>query len=47
MYEGKKMKGNAATVLSRGEIIVKDNEFLGKPGRGKFIKRDTYGTAWQ
>jgi len=47
MYEGKKMKGNAETVLSRGEIIVKDNEFLGKPGRGKFIKRDTYGTAWQ
>ncbi len=47
MFEGKKVKGNAETVLSRGEIIVKDNEFLGKPGRGKFIKRDTYGTAWQ
>ncbi len=47
MFEGKKIKGNADTVLSRGEIIVKNNEFFGKPGRGKFIKRDAYGTAWQ
>ncbi len=47
MFEGKKIKGNAETVLSRGEIIVKDNEFLGRAGRGKFIKRDAYGTAWQ
>ncbi len=47
MFEGKKIKGNAETVLSRGEVIVKDNKFFGKPGRGKFIKRDTYGTAWQ
>jgi len=47
MFEGKKVKGNAETVLSRGEIIVQNNEFFGKPGRGKFIKRDAYGTAWQ
>ena len=47
MFEGKKIKGNAETVMSRGEIIVKNNEFLGKAGRGKFIKRDAYGTAWQ
>ncbi|PIW69933.1 MAG: dihydropyrimidinase, partial [Ignavibacteriales bacterium CG12_big_fil_rev_8_21_14_0_65_30_8] len=47
MFEGKKIKGNAETVMSRGEVIVKDNKFFGKPGRGKFIKRDSYGTAWQ
>jgi len=47
MFEGRKIKGNAETVMSRGEIIVKDNKFFGKPGRGKFIKRDSYGTAWQ
>jgi dihydropyrimidinase len=46
MYEGRKVKGNAVTVLSRGEIIIKDNIFQGKPGRGKFIKRDTYAGAW-
>ena len=27
------------TVLSRGEVIVDDGKFLGKKGRGKFIKR--------
>ena len=39
MYEGKKVKGNAETVLSRGEIIIKDNKFIGSVGRGKYIKR--------
>jgi dihydropyrimidinase len=47
MFEGKKMKGNAETVFSRGEVIVKDNKFLGKAGRGKFVKRDTYAGAWK
>lgn len=46
MYEGKTVLGNADTVLSRGEIIIKDNLFKGKPGRGKFLKRDTYAGAW-
>ena len=26
-------------VLSRGEIIVKDGKFLGKAGRGNFLRR--------
>jgi len=26
-------------VLSRGEVIVQDRKFLGKKGRGKFLKR--------
>ena len=47
MFEGKKLKGNAETVFSRGEVIVKDNKFLGKPGRGQFVKRDTYAGAWK
>lgn len=46
MYEGRTVKGNAETVLSRGEIIIKDNLFKGKPGRGQFLKRDTYAGAW-
>ncbi|NJD21624.1 MAG: dihydropyrimidinase [Melioribacter sp.] len=46
MYEGKKVKGNTDTVISRGEVIVEQDKFLGKPGRGNFVKRDTYGTAW-
>jgi len=47
MFEGKKLKGNAETVFSRGEVIVKDDKFLGKPGRGQFVKRDTYAGAWK
>ncbi len=38
-YEGKKVKGKAVTVLSRGEVIVDSDRFVGKKGRGKFIKR--------
>ncbi len=38
-YEGKKVKGKAVTVLSRGEVIVDKDTFVGKKGRGKFIKR--------
>jgi len=47
MFEGKKVKGNADTVLSRGEILVKDNKFFGKPGRGNFLKRDSFAGAWK
>jgi dihydropyrimidinase len=38
-YEGRKVKGKAVTVLSRGEVIVDKDKFVGKKGRGKFIKR--------
>jgi len=47
MFEGFKVKGDAETVLSRGEIIVNKNTWLGKAGRGSFIKRDTYAGAWK
>ena len=38
-YEGRTVKGKASTVLSRGEVIVEKDTFLGKKGRGRFIKR--------
>jgi dihydropyrimidinase len=47
MFEGRKVKGDAETVISRGEVIIENNKFLGKAGRGNFVKRDTHGTAWQ
>ncbi|NOX65174.1 MAG: dihydropyrimidinase [Chlorobi bacterium] len=46
MYEGKKIKGNAETVLSRGKVIVQNNEFKGRTGRGNFIKRSAFGSTW-
>ncbi|MBI4811367.1 MAG: amidohydrolase family protein, partial [Ignavibacteriales bacterium] len=39
MYEGCKVKGNAEMVISRGEIIIANKQWLGKVGRGRFIKR--------
>ncbi|MEA1910264.1 MAG: dihydropyrimidinase [Spirochaetota bacterium] len=36
-YDGKSVKGKAETVILRGEIILKDGEFLGRRGNGKFL----------
>ncbi len=47
MFEGRKVKGNIDTVLSRGEMIIRDDKFLGKAGRGNFVKRNTYAGAWK
>ena len=47
MFEGRKVKGNIDTVFSRGEKIIQNDKFLGKAGRGNFVKRDTYAGAWK
>jgi dihydropyrimidinase len=39
-YEGMEITGKVDTVLSRGQVIVADNQFHGKPGNGKFLSRD-------
>lgn len=38
-YEGFKIKGYPVITISRGKVIVKDNEFYGIKGYGKFLKR--------
>ncbi len=44
MFEGWKVKGNAAKVFSRGELVVDNTtqpgKFLGQTGRGRFVKRE-------
>ncbi|SFS79987.1 dihydropyrimidinase [Saccharopolyspora flava] len=40
-YEGRRITGRARTVLSRGEVIVHEGEYRGRPGRGRFLRRDT------
>jgi dihydropyrimidinase len=47
MFEGFQVRGNARTVLSRGEVIVDGGRFLGKPGRGRYLKRAARGGAWK
>lgn len=44
MFEGTNVKGDADLVISRGEVIVENKKFLGKTGRGKFVKRDTHSS---
>src|SRR5256714_1588866 len=47
MFEGYEVKGNARTVISRGEVIVDGGQFFGKPGRGNYLKRAARGGAWK
>src|SRR5580700_5474597 len=47
MFEGFQVKGNARMVLSRGEVIVDGERYLGSPGRGRFLKRAARGGAWK
>ncbi len=44
-FEGLEVTGEPVSVLSRGEYVVKDRKFAGKPGAGQFIKRAKYGEA--
>ncbi len=39
-YEGREVQGGSDIVISRGRVIVKDGQFLGKPGDGQFLKRE-------
>jgi dihydropyrimidinase len=36
-YEGLEVRGYPVTVISRGEVIVRDGQFVGRPGRGRFL----------
>jgi len=44
MFEGWTVRGNAAKVFSRGELVVdngsRPGEFLGAVGRGRFVRRE-------
>ena len=41
-YEGIKIAGWPSMTMVRGSVIVKDGQFTGKPGFGKFIRRRCY-----
>ncbi|MGH2474249.1 MAG: amidohydrolase family protein, partial [Candidatus Limnocylindrales bacterium] len=38
-YEGRQVQGASDIVLSRGTVIVRDGQFSGRKGHGRFIKR--------
>jgi dihydropyrimidinase len=39
-YDGMQVRGWPRTVLSRGEAIVRDGQFVGSEGRGRYLKRE-------
>ena len=47
LFEGFQVKGNVRQVLSRGEVVIDGGKFSGKPGRGRYLKREARGGAWK
>ena len=39
-YEDVTVRGYPAMVMQRGQVIVRDDEFVGKVGAGRFLKRN-------
>ena len=42
MFEGIRIKGVPKTVLSRGRAVVEGGKFVGRPGAGEFLRRQTF-----
>jgi dihydropyrimidinase len=43
MFEGIQVTGMPDVVLSRGQVVVDGDKFLGRAGQGNFLRRATYG----
>jgi dihydropyrimidinase len=39
-YEGMEVIGAVRTVISRGDVIVNNGTFVGRSGRGRYLRRD-------
>ncbi len=38
-YEGFEVAGKVRTVLSRGTVVVDNDEYVGRAGHGRYLKR--------
>jgi dihydropyrimidinase len=38
-WEGFEIDGHVDTVISRGQVLVEDNEYHGVKGHGRYLKR--------
>jgi dihydropyrimidinase len=45
MFEGIRTKGAPQAVLSRGRVVIEGDNFVGRPGAGSFLRRQTYSGA--
>lgn len=41
-FEGMKVTGEPISVLSRGEFVIREKQFVGKPGMGQYLKRKRF-----
>ena len=44
-YEGRAVQGGSDIVMSRGSVVVRNGEFTGKKGAGRFLKRSVANYA--
>jgi dihydropyrimidinase len=44
-YEGMDVHGHVRATVSRGEVIYRDGRFIGKKGRGQFVRRQSLQVA--
>jgi dihydropyrimidinase len=45
-WEGWRMQGRVRTVLLRGQVIVRDGQYVGSLSDGRFVERRPYGFAY-
>lgn len=45
LYDGYRGSGLARYVMSRGKLVVKDFEYCGTPGAGRFVKRARHAST--
>jgi dihydropyrimidinase len=38
-YEGMKVRGSVCTTICRGEVVIKDGQYCGQKGHGRFLER--------
>lgn len=44
-YEGTELTGRVRTVMSRGKVIIENDQFLGSAGHGQFVPRQLEGAT--
>jgi len=42
LYEGYEISGSPEIVISNGEVIVENDQFIGNSGRGRYLKRNLF-----
>jgi dihydropyrimidinase len=42
LYEGYEISGSPEIVISNGEVIVENDQFMGNRGRGRYLKRNLF-----